>query len=167
MEFLFYLRLIGFTAGSLLHLFLFVLLAGLRRPRLFESCLFLSGICLFLFYSGGLLDMNLQIFYSSPPLATHRRRAAERRQIRGRLSHAQAGRQPLECLAHRRSGRPAPPAFAGKAARAGHPPPWQSRCTRFVGVLLASPLWSAGAQLVLPALSEVEGSAAEGPPPCL
>ncbi len=72
MEYLFYIRLIGFTAGTLVFLFLLVLLAGLRRPRLFESCLFLLGICFFLFYSGGLLEMNLEIYYPSPPLATQR-----------------------------------------------------------------------------------------------
>jgi signal transduction histidine kinase len=72
MEYLFYLRLIAFTAGSLLFLFLLVLLAGLRRPRLFESLLFLTGICLFLFYAGGLLAMNAEIYYASPPPATMR-----------------------------------------------------------------------------------------------
>lgn len=70
MEYLFYIRLIGFTAGTLLFLFLLVLLAGLRRPRLFESLLFLTGICLFLFYAGGLLGMNAEMYYASPPQAT-------------------------------------------------------------------------------------------------
>jgi signal transduction histidine kinase len=70
MEYLFYVRLIGFTAGTLLFLFLLVLLAGLRRPRLFESLLFFTGICLFIFYAGGLLAINTEIYFASPPIAT-------------------------------------------------------------------------------------------------
>jgi signal transduction histidine kinase len=70
MEWLFYVQLFAFTAGSLLYLFLVVLLAGLRKPRLPESLLFFTGIALFLFYAGGLLGLNATIHYSSPPLST-------------------------------------------------------------------------------------------------
>lgn len=70
MEFLFYVQLFAFTAGSLLYLFLLVLLAGLRRPRLFESLLFFTGIALFLIHVGGLLGLNAEIYYASPPRIT-------------------------------------------------------------------------------------------------
>ena len=63
-------QLIVFTAGSVLYLFLLVLLAGLRRPRLFESLLFLTGICLFFVYAGSLLELNLQLYYDVPPFGT-------------------------------------------------------------------------------------------------
>lgn len=63
MEFTVYLRLFIFTAGTLLYLFLLVLLAGLRRFRLFESLLFLTGLCLFLVFSGCLLALNLSLYY--------------------------------------------------------------------------------------------------------
>jgi signal transduction histidine kinase len=70
MQWLFYIQLFAFTAGALLYLFLVVLLAGLRKPRLPESLLFFAGISLFLFYAGGLLGMNATIHYSSPPVST-------------------------------------------------------------------------------------------------
>jgi signal transduction histidine kinase len=70
MEWLFYIQLFVFTAGSLLYLFLVVLLAGLRKPRLPESLLFFAGISLFLFYAGGLLGMNATITYDTPPVRT-------------------------------------------------------------------------------------------------
>ncbi len=70
MSVLVYVRLIGFTAGALLHLFLVVLVAGYRRPRAFERVLFFLALALFLFYSGVLLGLNAQIYYPSPPAAT-------------------------------------------------------------------------------------------------
>ncbi len=67
---LLYLRLVGFSAGTLLHLFLVVLVAGYRRPRAFERVLFFLALTLFLFYSGVLLGLNAEIYYSSPPPGT-------------------------------------------------------------------------------------------------
>jgi signal transduction histidine kinase len=70
MSALIYLRLIGFAAGTLLHLFLVVLVGGYRRPRAFERVLFCLALTLFLFYSGLLLGINAQIYYAVPPPAT-------------------------------------------------------------------------------------------------
>ncbi len=70
MSALFYLRLVGFAAGALLHLFLLVLIAGSRRPRAFEWLLFGVVLSLFLFYSGALLGLNAEIHYLTPPRAT-------------------------------------------------------------------------------------------------
>ncbi len=70
MSALLYLRLVGFAAGTLLHLFLVVLVAGYRRPRGFERVLFFLALSLFLFYSGALLGLNAQIYYPSPPPGT-------------------------------------------------------------------------------------------------
>jgi len=67
---LFYIRLIGFTAGTLVYLFLLALILGHRRPRLFERLLFFVGLSLFLIYAGGLLEINALIQYSNPPDAT-------------------------------------------------------------------------------------------------
>src|SRR5713226_9748073 len=68
MSALLYLRLIGFAAGTLVHLFLVVLVAGYRRPRAFERVLFFLALTLFLFYSGALLGLNAEIYYArSPP----------------------------------------------------------------------------------------------------
>ena len=70
MSALFYIRLVGFAAGSLLHLFLLALIAGHRRPRAFDRLLFLLLLGLFLFYSGGLLAVNASMHYAAPPLAS-------------------------------------------------------------------------------------------------
>jgi signal transduction histidine kinase len=67
---LFYIRLIGFTAGTLVYLFLLALILGHRRPRLFERVLFFLILSLFLIYAGGLLKINAQIAYGSPPEIT-------------------------------------------------------------------------------------------------
>jgi len=69
--YLFYARLIGLTAGTLVYLFLIALILGHRRPRLFERLLFFLVLSLFLIYAGGLLEINAQIQYSTPPLAAH------------------------------------------------------------------------------------------------
>ena len=71
MTYLFYIRLIGLTAGTLTYLFLLALILGHRRPRLFERLLFFLVLSFFFIYAGGLLDVNAQIQYSIPPLATH------------------------------------------------------------------------------------------------
>jgi len=68
--YLFYARLIGLTAGTLAYLFLIALILGHRRPRLFERLLFFLVLALFLIYAGGLLEINAQIQYPSPPAAT-------------------------------------------------------------------------------------------------
>ena len=62
-----YLRLIGFTAGTLLQLFWMVVILGYRRQRNFERVFFFLCLALFLFYSGSLLAMNAQIYYPVPP----------------------------------------------------------------------------------------------------
>jgi signal transduction histidine kinase len=66
---LFYIRLIGLTAGTLVYLFLLALILGHRRPRLFERVLFFLILSLFLIYAGGLLGINVLIQYVSPPYA--------------------------------------------------------------------------------------------------
>jgi signal transduction histidine kinase len=70
MAYLFYVRLIGLTAGTLVYLFLIALILGHRRPRLLERLLFFLVLALFLIYAGGLLEINAQIQYPSPPAAT-------------------------------------------------------------------------------------------------
>jgi signal transduction histidine kinase len=67
---LFYARLISFTAGTLVYLFLLALILGHRRPRKFERLLFFLILSLFLIYAGGLLEINAQIQYGTPPEAT-------------------------------------------------------------------------------------------------
>lgn len=62
-----YVRLIGFTAGTLLQLFWMVVILGYRRQRNFERVLFFFCLALFLFYSGSLLALNAQIYYAAPP----------------------------------------------------------------------------------------------------
>jgi signal transduction histidine kinase len=65
-----YVRLIGFSAGTLVHLFLLVLIIGYRRPRQFERVLFFLALSLFLFYAGLLLKLNSEIYYATPPIGT-------------------------------------------------------------------------------------------------
>src|SRR5690348_17292155 len=64
---LLYLRLITFTAGTLLQLFWMVVILGYRRQRNFERVFFFLSLALFLFYSGSLLAVNAQIYYLEPP----------------------------------------------------------------------------------------------------
>ena len=70
MTWLFYARLIGLTAGTLVYLFLIALILGHRRPRLLERLLFFLMLSLFLLYASGLLEVNAAIQYASPPDAT-------------------------------------------------------------------------------------------------
>src|SRR5438270_12264550 len=65
---LLYIRLIGFTAGTLLMLFWMVVILGYRRQRNFERVFFFLCLALFLFYSGSLLAINSQLYYAEPPL---------------------------------------------------------------------------------------------------
>src|SRR5258707_210895 len=62
-----YVRLITFTAGTLLHLFWMVVILGYRRQRNFERVFFFLAVALFLFYAGSLLALNSQIYYLEPP----------------------------------------------------------------------------------------------------
>lgn len=70
MPWVFYLRIIGLTAGTLVYLFLIVLILGHRRPRTLERLIFFLALALFLIYSGGLLEINARIQYGSVPAAT-------------------------------------------------------------------------------------------------
>lgn len=64
---LLYIRLIGYTAGTLLQLFWMVVILGYRRQRNFERVFFFLCLALFLFYSGSLLAQNAEIHYPLPP----------------------------------------------------------------------------------------------------
>src|SRR5947209_18470840 len=66
---LLYIRLIGYTAGTLLQLFWMVVILGYRRQRNFERVFFFLCLVLFFFYGGSLLALNAQIHYAVPPLA--------------------------------------------------------------------------------------------------
>jgi signal transduction histidine kinase len=67
MSSLVYVRLIGFTAGTLLQLFWMVVILGYRRQRNFERVFFFLCLALFFFYAGSLLALNAQIYYAEPP----------------------------------------------------------------------------------------------------
>src|SRR5229473_2559310 len=64
-----YVRLIGYTAGTLLQLFWMVVILGYRRQRNFERVFFFLCLALFFFYGGSLLALNSQIYYHQPPVA--------------------------------------------------------------------------------------------------
>jgi signal transduction histidine kinase len=68
----FYIRLISFTVGTLVYLFLLALILGHRRPRAFERLLFFVCLCLFMIYSGWLLEINSLIEYRAVPDVTQR-----------------------------------------------------------------------------------------------
>lgn len=70
MAFLFYVRLIALTAGTLVYLFLIALILGHRRPRLFERLLFFLVLALLAMYGGALLQVNAEIQYGTPPEPT-------------------------------------------------------------------------------------------------
>jgi len=67
MHSLVYVRLIGFTAGTLLQLFWMVVILGYRRQRNFERVFFFLSLAMFFFYAGSLLALNAQIYYAEPP----------------------------------------------------------------------------------------------------
>ena len=67
MDALLYIRLIGYTAGTLLQLFWMVVILGYRRQRNFERVFFFLCLALFFFYGGSLLALNSQIYYPQPP----------------------------------------------------------------------------------------------------
>ena len=64
---LLYIRLIVYTAGTLLQLFWMVVILGYRRQRNFERVFFFLCLALFFFYGGSLLALNAQIHYAVPP----------------------------------------------------------------------------------------------------
>ena len=64
-----YIRLIGYTWGTLLQLFWMVVILGYRRQRNFERVFFFLCLALFFFYGGSLLALNSQIYYPLPPAA--------------------------------------------------------------------------------------------------
>src|SRR5437660_11407775 len=66
---LLYIRLIGYTAGTLLQLFWMVVILGYRRQRNFERVFYLQCLGLFFFYGGSLLALNAHIHYAVPTLA--------------------------------------------------------------------------------------------------
>jgi signal transduction histidine kinase len=68
--YLFYIRLIALTAGTLVYLFLMALILGHRRPRTLERISFFLVLSLFLLYAGGLLEINARVQYGSMPEAT-------------------------------------------------------------------------------------------------
>src|SRR5439155_13031579 len=67
MDSMLYVRLIGYTAGTLLQLFWMVVILGYRRQRNFERVFFFLCLSLFLFYGGSLLALNAEIYYPQPP----------------------------------------------------------------------------------------------------
>jgi len=64
---LLYLRLIGYSAGTLIELFWMVVILGYRRQRNFERVFFFLCMAFFLLYGGSLLALNSQIYYRKPP----------------------------------------------------------------------------------------------------
>ena len=67
MGWLLYLRLIGYTLGTLIELTWMVVILGYRRQRNFERVFFFLCLAFFLFYSGSLLALNSQVYYPKPP----------------------------------------------------------------------------------------------------
>ncbi|HYL84398.1 MAG TPA: ATP-binding protein [Candidatus Angelobacter sp.] len=67
MSALLYVRLIGYTAGTLLQLFWMVVILGYRRQRNLERVFFFLCLSLFLLYSGSLLSLNAQLYYGRFP----------------------------------------------------------------------------------------------------
>ena len=67
MGLLLYLRLIGYTLGTLIELAWMVVILGYRRQRNFERVFFFLCLAFFLFYGGSLLALNSQVYYPKPP----------------------------------------------------------------------------------------------------
>ncbi len=62
-------KLIVYTFGSLIHLFLMVLVLGNRRLHRLEWLLFVLMSALFMWNSGNLLALNLGLYYGlAPPM---------------------------------------------------------------------------------------------------
>ncbi len=67
---LYYIWLIGLTAGTLVYLFLLALILGHRRPRLLERLLFFTSLALLAIFGGSLLQVNSYLAYGYPPDVT-------------------------------------------------------------------------------------------------
>ena len=67
MDLLLYIRLFGYTLGTLVELFWMVVILGYRRRRNFERVFFFLCLAFFLFFGGSLLALNAQIYYPQPP----------------------------------------------------------------------------------------------------
>ncbi|HET9399528.1 MAG TPA: ATP-binding protein [Candidatus Acidoferrales bacterium] len=63
-----YAVIVAATMGTLVYLFLMILIVGYRRRRTFERVLFFLALAAFLAYSGVLLGVNAKLFYSSVPV---------------------------------------------------------------------------------------------------
>lgn len=72
MRWLLYLRLTVLTAGTLLPFFWMVVILGHRRQRNFERVFFFLCLALTCFCGCGLLALNAQLFYGTPPLVLQR-----------------------------------------------------------------------------------------------
>ena len=70
MRWLIYLRLILLTAGTLLPFFWMVVILGHRRQRNFERVFFFLCLALVCFFGSSLLELNAEIYYTTPPQAT-------------------------------------------------------------------------------------------------
>jgi signal transduction histidine kinase len=60
-------KLVVYTFGALIHLFLMVLILGNRRLRRFEWLLFALMAALFMWYAGNLLALNIGLYYGAAP----------------------------------------------------------------------------------------------------
>jgi signal transduction histidine kinase len=60
-------KLVVYTFGTLVHLFLMVLILGNRRLRRFEWMLFSLMAALFMWYVGNLLALNIGLYYGAGP----------------------------------------------------------------------------------------------------
>jgi len=60
-------KLVVYTFGTLIHLFLMVLILGNRRLRRLEWLLFALMAALFMWYSGNLLALNISLYYGAAP----------------------------------------------------------------------------------------------------
>jgi signal transduction histidine kinase len=60
-------KLVVYTFGALIHLFLMVLILGNRRLRRFEWLLFTLMAALFMWYAGNLLALNISLYYGAGP----------------------------------------------------------------------------------------------------
>ena len=60
-------KLVVYTFGTLIHLFLMVLILGNRRLRRLELLLFALMAALFMWYSGNLLSLNISLIYGAGP----------------------------------------------------------------------------------------------------
>ncbi len=60
-------KLVIYSVGTLVHLFLMVLILGNRRLRRFEWLLFALMAALFMWYAGNLLALNIGLFYGAGP----------------------------------------------------------------------------------------------------